>query len=151
MTTLLFLQVAEDTKAAMRDKDRVRIETLRMITNDIKMAALDQKVTLPPSDDFCLKSILRMVKQRKDSIQQFQAANRPELAEKEMIQLAIIQQYLPQTLSEEETILKVKDIIAELKLTAISDMGKVMAEMKKLPAGQVDMAYVSKITKQLLS
>jgi len=135
----------------MRDKDRVRVETLRMITNDIKMAALDQKVTLPPPDDFCLKSILRMVKQRKDSIQQFEDADRPELAEKEKIQLAIIKHYLPQALSESETTLKVKDIIATLKLTTASDMGKVMAEMKKLPAGQVDMAYVSKITKQLLS
>jgi len=151
MTTPLFVQVAEDTKAAMRDKDRVRVETLRMITNDIKMAALDQKVTLPPPDDFCLKSILRMVKQRKDSIQQFEDADRPELAEKEKIQLAIIKHYLPQALSESETTLKVKDIIATLKLTTASDMGKVMAEMKKLPAGQVDMAYVSKITKQLLS
>ena len=151
MTTPLFVQVAEDTKAAMRDKDRVRVETLRMITNDIKMAALDQKVTLPPPDDFCLKSILRMVKQRKDSIQQFEYADRPELAEKEKIQLAIIKHYLPQALSESETTLKVKDIIATLKLTTASDMGKVMAEMKKLPAGQVDMAYVSKITKQLLS
>lgn len=151
MTTPLFVQIAEDTKAAMRDRDRVRVETLRMITNDIKMAALDQKVTLPPPDDFCLKSILKMVKQRKDSIQQFEDADRPELAEKEKIQLAIIKHYLPQALSESETTLKVKDIIATLKLTAVSDMGKVMAEMKKLPAGQVDMAYVSKITKQLLS
>jgi uncharacterized protein YqeY len=151
MSALLFVQVAEDTKAAMRNKDRVRLETLRMITNDIKMAALDKKMALPPSDDFCLQSILRMVKQRKDSIQQFEAADRAELAEKEKAQLAIIQAYLPQAMSEEETIHQVKAIIATLGLTAVSDMGKVMAEMKKLPAGQVDMVLVSKITKQLLS
>lgn len=151
MSALLFVQVADDTKVAMREKDRVRLETLRMITNDIKMAALDQKVALPPSDDFCLKSILRMVKQRKDSIQQFEAADRTELAAKEKAQLAIIEQYLPQALSAEETTKKIKETISALDLTAVSDMGKVMAEMKKLPAGQVDMALVSKITKQLLS
>lgn len=151
MSSNLFTQVAEDTKAAMRNKDRVRVETLRMITNEIKLAALDQQISLPPTDDFCMKSILRMVKQRKDSIEQFEAASRSELADKEKEQLAIIEAYLPQALSAAETETKVKAAIASLGVSTMSDMGKVMAEMKKLPAGQVDMAVVSKITKQLLT
>lgn len=151
MHSALFVQVAEDTKTAMREKNRMRVETLRMITNEIKMAALDKKVTLPPPDGFCLQSILRMVKQRKDAIQQFETAGRHELAEKEKTQLAIIEQYLPQALSEEETVKMVKETIDFLGLTTVSDMGKVMAEMKKLPVGQVDMALVSRITRELLS
>ena len=147
----LFDQISEDIKSAMKARDKVRLETLR----NIKKVFLEVK-TAPGSegeltDEVGIKIIQKLAKQGKETAQTYIANNRQDLADQELGQVAILEEYLPKQLSEEEITEKVKAIIAETGASSMKDMGKVMGQANKVMAGQADGRIISGIVKQLLS
>ena len=147
----LYDQVSEDIKAAMKARDKVRLETLR----NIKKVFIEAK-TAPGSNDTlddadALKIIQKLAKQGRESAAIFTEKNRQELADNEMAQVAVIESYLPKQLSEEEIEAAVKDIIAQTGASSMKDMGKVMGLANKQMAGKADGRAISTIVKRLLS
>lgn len=147
----LFDKVSEDIKTAMKAKDRVRLEALR----GIKKEFIEGK-TAPGSDgnltdEAALKILMRMAKQRKESAEIYTAQNRPDLAADELAQAAVIEEYLPKQLSDEELTQRLQDIIAKLGATGPKDMGKVMGTATKELAGLADGKAISAKVKSLLS
>ena len=127
-------------KAAMRAGAKERLGVIRMITSAIKQREVDERITL---DDAQVLSVLeKMIKQRKESLVQFQAGNRPDLADKETAEIALIQGYMPSQLSGAEIDSLILDAIAASGATTIKDMGKVMAMIKAKAQGRADMAAV---------
>jgi uncharacterized protein YqeY len=142
-------QITEDMKTAMRAKDAPRLLTIRGLMAAMKQREVDERITL---DDAAIVAIIdKLVKQRKDSITQFTAGNRPDLVEKESAELAVLEGYLPQRLSAEAVAAEVASIVAEVGATGPGDMGKVMAAVKSRLAGRADMAQVSAAVKQALA
>ena len=142
-------RISEDMKAAMRAKDATRLLTIRGLMAAMKQREVDERITL---DDAAIVSILdKLVKQRKDSIDQFTKGNRPDLVEKESAELAVLEGYLPQRMGSEQIAAEVAKIVTELGASGTGDMGKVMAAAKTRLAGQADMAQVSAAVKQALS
>ena len=147
----LFDQVSEDIKKAMLAKDKVALDALR----GIKKEFLEAK-TAPGSDgelkdEKALQILQKLVKQRKESAEMYRGAGRPELAEEEMAQCKVIEQYLPAMLSEEELTEALKQIIASVGATGPQDMGKVMGTATKQLAGKAEGRMISTIVKQLLN
>ena len=142
-------QINDDMKAAMRAKDAARLLTIRGLLAACKQREVDERIVL---DDAAVVAIIdKLVKQRKDSISQFTAGGRPDLADKESAELAVLEAYLPQRLSAEQIGAAVTAIVAELGASGPADMGKVMAAAKTRLAGQADMGQVSAAVKQALS
>ena len=142
-------QINEDMKTAMRAKDAARLLTIRGLMAAMKQREVDERITL---DDVAIVGIIdKLVKQRKDSIAQFTAGNRPDLVEKESAELAVLEAYLPQRLGAEAIAAEVAAIVAELAATGPGDMGKVMAAAKTRLAGKAEMAQVSAAVKQALA
>ncbi len=142
-------QITEDMKTAMRAKDAPRLLTIRGLMAAMKQREVDERITL---DDAAIVGIIdKLVKQRKDSIAQFTAGNRPDLVEKESAELAVLEGYLPQRLGVEAIAAEVAAIVAELGAAGPGDMGKVMAAVKSRLAGKADMAQVSAAVKQALA
>ena len=142
-------QITEDMKTAMRAKDAPRLLTIRGLMAAMKQREVDERITL---DDAAIVGIIdKLVKQRKDSITQFTAGNRPDLVEKESAELAVLEGYLPQRLSTEAITAEVALIVAELGAAGPGDMGKVMAAVKTRLAGKADMAQVSAAVKHALA
>jgi len=145
----LSTQIQDDVKAAMRNKDKERLGALRLITAAIKQKEVDERITL---DDAGILAILeKMVKQRKDSIEQFSKAGRDDLIAKEEFELGVIKAYMPEQMSEAEISKLLDDIIAATGAQGMKDMGKVMAELKPKVQGRADMGLVSKLVKAKLS
>jgi uncharacterized protein len=139
----------EDIKTAMRAKDGDKLTTLRLVTAAIKQKEVDDRVEL---DDAGVLAILeKMVKQRKDSISQFQAGGRQDLVEKEQAELTIIAAYMPEQLSEAEVAKAVDAAVAQTGAAGPQDMGKVMAILKPSLAGKADMGLVSQLLKARLT
>lgn len=139
----------EDIKTAMRAKDGDKLTTLRLVTAAIKQKEVDDRVEL---DDAGVLSILeKMVKQRKDSISQFQAGGRQDLVDKEQAELAIISAYMPEQMSEAEVAKAVDAAVAQAGAAGPQDMGKVMAILKPSLAGKADMGLVSQMLKARLT
>ena len=133
----------------MRAKDGDKLTTLRLITAAIKQKEVDDRVDL---DDAGVLAILeKMVKQRKDSISQFQAGGRQDLVDKEQAELAILSTYMPEQLSEAEVAKAVDAALAQVGATGPQDMGKVMAVLKPSLAGKADMGLVSQLLKARLA
>ncbi len=133
-------RITDDMKAAMRAGAKERLGTIRMITSAIKQREVDERITL---DDAQVLSVLeKMIKQRKESLVQFQAGNRPDLADKETAEIALIQSYMPSQLAEAEIDSLILDAIAASGATTIKDMGKVMGIIKAKAQGRADMAAV---------
>jgi len=127
-------------KAAMRSGEKERLGVIRMITAAIKQREVDERITL---DDAQVLSVLeKMVKQRKESVVQFQAGNRLDLVDKENAEIALLQSYLPKPLSEAELDALIAETIASTGAASIKDMGKVMGIIKGKAQGQADMAVV---------
>jgi len=146
---LIKAALQEDIKAAMRAKDGDKLTTLRLITAAIKQKEVDDRVDL---DDAGVLAILeKMVKQRKDSISQFQAGGRQDLVDKEQAELAILSTYMPEQLSEAEVAKAVDAALAQVGATGPQDMGKVMAVLKPSLAGKADMGLVSQLLKARLA
>ena len=141
-------QINEAMKAAMRAKEKERLGTIRLILAEIKKVEVDERID---PDDVRVTSILdKMVKQRRDSIKQFTDAGRDELAAKEQTEIEVIQEFLPQPLSEEEIASLIEEAIASTGATSMQDMGKVMGLLKPQMAGRADMGKVSGLIKQRL-
>jgi uncharacterized protein YqeY len=133
-------QITEDMKAAMRSGDKERLGVIRMITAAIKQREVDERITL---DDTQVLSVLeKMIKQRKESLIQFQAGNRQDLVDKETAEITLLQSYLPAQLSDAEVDSLIGDAIASTGATSIKDMGKVMGIIKGKAQGRADMAAV---------
>jgi uncharacterized protein YqeY len=127
-------------KAAMRSGEKERLGVIRMITAAIKQREVDERITL---DDSQVLSVLeKMVKQRKESVVQFQAGNRPDLVDKEAAEIELLQSYLPSQLSDAEIDALISDTIAATGAASIKDMGKVMGIIKGKAQGKADMASV---------
>ncbi len=142
-------QITEDMKSAMRAKDSERLSTIRMLLAAVKQKEVDERVTV---DDAALIAIVdKLIKQRKDSISQFTAAGRNDLADKETAELKVLEIYLPQRLSADEIAAEVAAIVAELGASGPGDMGKVMAAVKAKLAGRADMGLVSAAVKAALA
>ena len=146
---LLKDQITEDMKTAMRAKDSERLGTIRLLLAACKQKEVDERVVL---DDAAVVAIVdKLIKQRKDSIEAFQKADRKDLADKEAAELVVLQAYLPARLSLEEVTAAVKAIVVELGATGPGDMGKVMAAVKAQLAGKADMGQVSAAVKAALA
>lgn len=147
---MLFDQITNDIKEAMKARDKVRLETLR----NIKKVFLEAK-TAPGANDTledadALKIIAKLAKQGKDAAQLFVQQNRQDLADAELAQVEVIESYLPKQLSEEEIKEAVKAIISETGATSMKEMGKVMGVASKQLAGKADGRVISGIVKELL-
>ena len=142
-------RITEDMKIAMRAKDAPRLLTIRGLLAACKQREVDERIVL---DDAAVVSIIdKLIKQRKDSITQFAAANRTDLVDKEAAELLALEGYLPQRLSPAEIDAEVAAIVAELGASGPGDMGKVMGAVKSRLAGKADMGLVSAAVKQALS
>ena len=147
-------QITEDMKTAMRAKDSERLGTIRLLLAAIKQKEVDERVVL---DDAAVVAIVdKLMKQRRDSIEAFQKAERKDLADKEAAELVVLQAYLPARLSAEEVTAAVKAIVLELgtelgRATGPGDMGRVMGAVKTKLAGKADMGQVSSAVKAALA
>ena len=142
-------QITEDMKTAMRAKDAPRLLTIRGLLAALKQREVDERIVL---DDAAVIAIVdKLVKQRKDSITQFTAGNRPDLVEKEAAEFVVLEGYLPQRMDADAVAAEVAAIVAELGAKGPGDMGKVMGAVKTRLAGKADMALVSAAVKQALS
>ena len=149
MDNALKSQIAQDIKDAMRAKEALKLTTLRMLMSAIKQVEIDQKITLSDADTLAI--INKMVKQRRESAQQFIAAERPELAEKEQAEITLLTHYLPAQLDEAAILKAIDTAINETQANSPKDMGKVMSVLKAQLEGQVDMSVVSKHVRAILS
>ncbi len=144
-------QIQADMVAAMKAKETVRLASLRAIKAAILLAKTAEGGTGEVSDQDIVKLIQKLVKQRKESAQQYNDAGRPELAENEMAEAAAMEVYLPKQLSEAEVETELVKIIAEVGASKPSDMGKVMGIATKRLAGLADGRVISAIVKKLLA
>ena len=142
-------RINDDVKTAMRSKDKERLATLRLLTAAIKQIEVDQRIEL--NDDQVIAVLEKMLKQRKDSIEQFEKAGRHELAEIEIKETAIIQEFMPEQLSDAEIDSLVNEAISATGASEMKDMGKVMGMLKPKLAGKADMGAVSARIKAKLS
>jgi uncharacterized protein YqeY len=139
--TTLKERITDDMKAAMRAAEKERLGTIRLLQAAIKQREVDERVAM---DDAQVLSIIeKMIKQRKESIVQFEAGGRPDLADKEKSEIAQLQAYLPAQLDTAEIDAIIKDAIASTGAASVKDMGKVMAVVKSKAAGRADMGAVS--------
>lgn len=133
-------RITDDMKAAMRSGEKERLGLIRMITAAIKQREVDERVTL---DDVQVLVVLeKMIKQRKESVVQFQAGNRPDLVDKEAAEITLLQGYLPSQLSDAELDVLIGEAISTTGAASIKDMGKVMGVIKGRAQGRADMAVV---------
>lgn len=145
----LLTQVKEDMKAAMRAKEKERLATIRMLLAEVKRKEVDERIEI---DDAILLAIVdKMVKQRKDSAQQYFDANREDLAQVELAEIEILKQYLPEPLTDEALADLIQAAIIESGAATMQDMGKVMALLKPQVQGRADMKVVSALIKSKLS
>ena len=124
----------------MRSGEKERLGVIRMITSAIKQREVDERIAL--DDAQVLSVIEKMIKQRKESLAQFQAGNRPDLADKESAEIALLQSYMPEQLSDDDLNAMISDAIAATGAASIKDMGKVMGIIKGKAQGRADMAAV---------
>jgi len=146
----LFDKISEDIKKAMLAKDRVRLEALRGIKKEFLEAKTAKGGDGTLSDEAATKVLVKMAKQRRESAAIYTEQNRPELAEGELAEVAVIEEYLPKQLTEEELTAELKKIIAEVGATDAKMMGKVMGVASKVLAGRADGRAISAKVKELL-
>ena len=142
-------QITEDMKSAMRAKEAERLGTIRLLLAAIKQREVDERITV---DDAGIIAIIeKLIKQRKDSIEQFQKAGRTDLVDQESKELGILQAYMPAQLSAAEVQLAIQKVIADLGASGPQDMGKVIGALKAQLAGKADMGTVSGLVKAALA
>jgi len=142
-------QITEDMKTAMRAKDSVRLGTIRLLQAAMKQKEVDERVEL--DDAMVIAIVDKLIKQRKDSVAAYMAAQRQDLADIESAEMKVLEVYLPQRLSAEEITAAVKAIVAEVGAAGPGDMGKVMGAVKAQLAGKADMGLVSAAVKAALA
>ena len=148
MSSNLFLQIQEDMKSAMRARSTELLGTIRLLLAAIKQREVDQRIVLDDSQIIAI--IDKMIKQRLDSIEQYQKGNRQDLADKEIAEMAILKKYLPQTLTETEVSDLIKEAITTTQATSIKEMVKVMAHIKTKAQGRADIGKISATVKNIL-
>lgn len=141
-------QIQEDMKGAMRSQDKERLATIRLILAALKQKEVDERIVL--TNEHVISILDKMLKQRRESITQYEAGHRPDLVQKEQEEIKIIQKYLPEPLSETEILQLIDQAIRETGATTVKDMGKVMAKIKPEVQGRADMAIVSVKIKERL-
>ncbi len=139
----------EEQKLAMKAKDKPRLGTIRLALSAIKQREVDEQITL--SDDDILVVLTKMVKQRRDSVTQYEAANRQDLADAEKAEITVLEAFMPQPLSEDEVAALIDSAIAEAEPAGMQDMGKVMALLKPQIQGRADMGKVSGLVRAKLA
>ena len=142
-------QVTEDMKAAMRAKDAARLSAIRLLLAAMKQREVDERIELSDAD--ILAIIEKMLKQRRDSVTQYEAGGRQDLADVEKFEIGVLTGYMPQQLTETEIAAEVAAAVATTGAKAMQDMGKVMAVLKPKLAGRADMAKVSSLVKAKLA
>ena len=143
-------KIDEDYKQSIKNKDQQKVDTLRLIRSAIKDKDISTRTSENKegiNDAEILSLLINLIKQRKDSIEQFQKAKRDDLTKNEQNEIEIIKEYLPQQKSQEETEKIINEIIISKNLESIKDMGKLMSIIKNDYAGEVDMGLVGKIAK----
>lgn len=148
-TSAIKTQIQEDMKTAMRNHDKERLATIRLILAALKQREVDERIEL--SDEQVLAVLDKMVKQRRDSITQYEAGNRADLAQKEADEIHIIQAYLPAQLTEVEVIALIEAAVKETGASSAKDMGKVMGVLKPKVQGRADIGAVSNKVKERLA
>ena len=142
-------QISEDIKSAMRAKDAPRLGAIRLLLAAMKQKEVDERVVV---DDAAVVAVIeKALKQRRDSIAQYEAANRPDLAEKEKFEVAVLSAYMPQAMSQEEVAAVIAAVVAETGAKGPADKGKVMAAVKPKLVGRADMGQVSGLVKAALT
>ena len=142
-------RITDDMKAAMRAKEKERLGVIRLVLAAIKQKEVDERIEL---DDAQVLAVLdKMVKQRRDSIEQYNNAGRDELAAKEQAEIEVIQQYLPAELGDDELDKLVQECVKAVGASGMQDMGKVMAQLKPKVQGRADMGKVSQKVKAAIS
>jgi uncharacterized protein len=142
-------RITDDMKAAMRAREPERLGTIRLLLAAIKQREVDERIVL---DDAAITAVIdKMIKQRKDSISQFEAAGRTDLVDKESAELTILSAYMPEQLSDAEIAAEVQAAVAQTGAAGPQDMGKVMGVLKPKLAGRADMTAVSGLVKAALS
>ena len=141
--------LSEDMKSAMRAKDSEKLATIRLINAAIKQREVDERIEL--GDDQVLAVIEKMIKQRKDSITQFESGGRQDLADKEKSEITVLAAYMPAQMSEAEVQAEVAAAVSQAGASGPQDMGKVMAVLKPKLAGRADMTAVSALVKAALT
>lgn len=147
----LFEQVSADIKSAMLAKDKVRLEALRGIKKEFIEAKTAKGASGELTDDVAMKILAKMAKQRKETAELYTQQNRPELAEGELAEAAVIEGYLPKPLTDEELTAALKEIIAQVGATSAKEMGKVMGVASKALAGKADGKAISAKVRELLN
>ena len=142
-------RLIDDMKAAMKSGDKQRLGVIRLVNAAIKQREVDERILL--DDTQVLAAMEKMLKQRKDSVSQFEAAKREDLAAIERDEITVIQSYLPAQMSADELAAEIAKAIAEAGAAGAQDMGKVMAVLKPRIAGRADMGQASGLVKQKLS
>ncbi len=146
---MLLKQLQKEMKEAMKSGDKEKLSVIRMLISEIKKVQIDSKKELTDQD--IIKILQKYAKQRKEAIQQYKKANRPDLAEKEQKELEIVQQYLPQSLSREELEKIIDETISELGASSMKDMGKVMKAVTEKVQGRAEGSVISQIVREKLS
>ena len=142
-------QITEDMKSAMRAGDKERLKVVRLMLAAVKQVEVDKRVEL--DDAGALAVLTKMVKQRRDSIEQFEKGNRDDLASIERAEIAVLEGYLPEPLGSDELAAMVDEVIRETGSGSIRDMGKVMGQIKTKAAGRADMGALSAMVKERLN
>jgi uncharacterized protein YqeY len=142
-------RIGEDMKSALRARDTERLKAIRLLLAAIKQREIDERIELTDADVFAV--IDKMIKQRRDSIAQFEAAHRTDLADAEKAEVATLQAYMPSALSAAEVEALIEETIHEFGAASIKDMGAIMTRMRAKVAGRADMATVSQRVKARLS
>tara|TARA_B100000768_G_scaffold138819_1_gene130057 strand:+ start:573 stop:1016 length:444 start_codon:yes stop_codon:yes gene_type:complete len=137
----LKIQITDDMKSAMRSKDSLRLGTIRLLLAAIKQKEVDERIEVVDTDIVAI--IDKMLKQRRDSIEAFNKADRKDLVEKEEFELKVLQDYMPQQLTEKEVEKEINDVIESTGANSMKDMGKIMNILKPKLAGKTNMADVS--------
>ncbi|PSW56062.1 GatB/YqeY domain-containing protein [Photobacterium leiognathi] len=144
----LIERLKDEQKAAMKAKDKPRLGAIRLALSAIKQREVDEKITL--NDDDVLAVLTKMVKQRRDSVAQYEAAGRQDLADVEHAEISVLAEFMPQPLTEEEISTLMDEAIAATGAASMQDMGKVMGVLKPQIQGRADMGIVSKLVKTKL-
>ena len=142
-------RISDDMKAAMRAKDAPRLGAIRLLLAAMKQKEVDERVELTDTD--VISIIEKMIKQRRDSITQYEAGGRKDLADAEKFEITVLQAYMPQALSEAEIAAAIAEAVQASGAKAMSDIGKVMAVLKPKLAGRADMGKVSALVKAKLA
>ncbi|MDX1303426.1 GatB/YqeY domain-containing protein [Photobacterium sp.] len=144
----LIERLKDEQKAAMKARNKPRLGAIRLVLAAIKQREVDERITL--SDDDVVAVLTKMVKQRRDSVAQYEAASRQDLADVELAEITVLEEFMPQPLSDDEVAALLDDAIASTGAASMQDMGKLMGVLKPQIQGRADMGKVSQLVKAKL-